>query len=157
MSSVDLRIRVEFDSTAHKIFANATFVIFTDGIQFSRLLVAQDRQEIWLVFAEYSAEYASYLHNPSVYTEGAAFLTMQEVGPFAITRRNDMKKVSEIMLAFFESLNSPKSQGFSILPERGEPSGVGRFQLSKLPSSMESGSEAKESEEDISPTIRVSR
>ncbi|GFF40016.1 hypothetical protein IFM46972_06079 [Aspergillus udagawae] len=57
-----------------------------------RLLVSQDRHEIYLTWASYNASYVDYLEDkePTANT----FLVMQEIGPFDIREHKHMRKLA---------------------------------------------------------------
>ncbi|KAK2811373.1 hypothetical protein FQN50_002251 [Emmonsiellopsis sp. PD_5] len=65
-----------------------------------RILISQDRHEIYLTFAEYSADYVKYLNGTLGPNESPGFLMMYEFGPWDNTERvKDMKHLSSILLA----------------------------------------------------------
>ncbi|GIJ82211.1 hypothetical protein Asppvi_000717 [Aspergillus pseudoviridinutans] len=57
-----------------------------------RLLVSQDRHEIYLTWASYDASYVDYLEDKE--TTDDPFLVMQEIGPFDIREHNHMRKLA---------------------------------------------------------------
>lgn len=62
-----------------------------------RILISQDRDEIFVTIASYSAEYVQFLRGT-----GAAhqdFLTLQEYGPWLIYSRKDMRQFGHIIVA----------------------------------------------------------
>ncbi|KAI0435027.1 hypothetical protein F5Y09DRAFT_158661 [Xylaria sp. FL1042] len=67
-----------------------------------RLLISQDRDEIYLTFAEFDADYVDYVcHKPIDPHEPRrprSFLTMTEYGPFDVGNRKAMKKLGELVL-----------------------------------------------------------
>lgn len=77
----------------------------------SRLLVSQDRENIYLTFAEFNSSYVHYIREttpgPNVSTPrgkkpstGSNFLKMNEYGPFNIGKDNHMDSLGHILLAF---------------------------------------------------------
>jgi hypothetical protein len=69
-----------------------------------RLLVSQDRHEIYLTFARFSSGYVKYLKEGI--KEGEPFLLMHEFGPFDIKHMRHMKKLGETILAFTLQMSS---------------------------------------------------
>ncbi|KAI9925212.1 hypothetical protein MW887_006132 [Aspergillus wentii] len=79
----------------------------------SRLLVSQNRNEIFLTFASYSPEYVKYLmmkdhsKGPGLLkyfkqnrSKDPGFLTMQEYGPWDIYNHVHMRHLSKVLMAF---------------------------------------------------------
>ncbi|PWY86572.1 hypothetical protein BO94DRAFT_624752 [Aspergillus sclerotioniger CBS 115572] len=64
-----------------------------------RVLVSQDRHEIFLTFADYGFDYVKYLNNTLGPDEKPGFLTMHQFGPWDTTRGGDMKQLGSILLA----------------------------------------------------------
>ncbi|KAB8200084.1 hypothetical protein BDV34DRAFT_230615 [Aspergillus parasiticus] len=64
-----------------------------------RVLVSQDRHEIYLTFAEYSEDYVKYLNNTLGKDESPGFLTLHGFGPWDTDRVGDMKDLGRILLA----------------------------------------------------------
>ncbi|OGM39915.1 hypothetical protein ABOM_011311 [Aspergillus bombycis] len=65
----------------------------------SRILVSQDRHEIYLTFAEYGENYVRYLNNTQGNDEAPGFLTMHGFGPWDTGRVGDMEDLGRILLA----------------------------------------------------------
>jgi hypothetical protein len=65
--------------------------------QLRRLLVSQDRHEIFITFATFDAKYVDYIRHRGA---GESFLEMQTYGPFDIGDKGPMRLLGEIMLAF---------------------------------------------------------
>lgn len=64
-----------------------------------RLLISQDRHEIYLTFAEFDATYVDYISHRKTKTR-EAFLEMRPYGPFSIGDKTRMKVLGELVLAF---------------------------------------------------------
>ncbi|PIG80682.1 hypothetical protein AARAC_007784 [Aspergillus arachidicola] len=64
-----------------------------------RVLVSQDRHEVYLTFAEYSENYVKYLNNTLGKDESPGFLTLHGFGPWDTDRAGDMKDLGWILLA----------------------------------------------------------
>jgi hypothetical protein len=64
-----------------------------------RVLISQDRHEIYLTFAEYDSNYVKYLCKTLRKNENPGFLTLHTFGPWETTRVSDMKKLGSILLA----------------------------------------------------------
>ncbi|KAJ5579541.1 uncharacterized protein N7459_005526 [Penicillium hispanicum] len=62
-------------------------------------LVSQDREEIYITFAEYSKEYVHFLNKKSPPGTEPPFLTMRSYGPWVTSTMRDMEKVGSILLA----------------------------------------------------------
>ncbi|PWY87803.1 hypothetical protein BO94DRAFT_574909 [Aspergillus sclerotioniger CBS 115572] len=71
---------------------------FTSGCGL-RILISQDRHEIYLTFAEYDANYIRYLNNTLGKDEKPGFLTLHVFGPWDTTRAGDVKQLGSILLA----------------------------------------------------------
>lgn len=65
----------------------------------SRLLISQDRHEIYLSFAEYQEEYVKYLTNTQRRKATPAFLTMHQYGPWDTQNAFHMRDIGKILLA----------------------------------------------------------
>ncbi|KAI1170048.1 hypothetical protein F4777DRAFT_570640 [Nemania sp. FL0916] len=63
-----------------------------------RLLVSQDRHEIYVIIAEFDADYVDYIcgHDPA----NLSFLEMQDYGPFETTNSDHMAAFGYLILAF---------------------------------------------------------
>lgn len=80
------------------------------GFVYSRLLVSQDRESIYVTFAEFNSSYVRYIReSPPVpnlsnpldnKSTGTSFLKMNEYGPFDIGTDNHMSSLGLILLAF---------------------------------------------------------
>ncbi|PWY81524.1 hypothetical protein BO94DRAFT_144889 [Aspergillus sclerotioniger CBS 115572] len=66
---------------------------------FRRLLFSENRHEIYLIIAEYSANYVDQLTNPNHASKSKSFLTMNEYGPWDIGVRDDVEDIASVMLA----------------------------------------------------------
>ncbi|CAG7950355.1 unnamed protein product [Penicillium salamii] len=64
-----------------------------------RLHVSQDRNEIYIIFAEYDETYVKYLDDKLDRSKDPGFLTMHQFGPWDIENRSDMADVGRILLA----------------------------------------------------------
>lgn len=60
--------------------------------------VSQDRNEIWLIFAEYGGDYVRYLNNALGPNEKPGFLVMHQFGPWDTQRLSDMAHLGKILL-----------------------------------------------------------
>lgn len=61
--------------------------------------MSQDRNEIYIIFAEYDETYVKYLDDKLDRSEGPGSLTMHQFGPWDIEKRSDMADVGRILLA----------------------------------------------------------
>ncbi|RHZ43666.1 hypothetical protein CDV55_100036 [Aspergillus turcosus] len=68
-----------------------------------RLLVSQDRHEIWLTSAIYHNSYVEYLRNPNF--GGRPFLEMEEVGPFNTLDSENMRLLAQFIGFFCSEVN----------------------------------------------------
>ncbi|KAI1270804.1 hypothetical protein F5Y07DRAFT_405100 [Xylaria sp. FL0933] len=62
-----------------------------------RLIISQDRHEIFLTFAEFDEPYVNYIRHRA---EGTSYLTMNEYGPFDIGNSEAVEYLGELILAF---------------------------------------------------------
>ncbi|KAI1130603.1 hypothetical protein F5Y10DRAFT_235195 [Nemania abortiva] len=62
-----------------------------------RLLISQDRHEIYLTFGQFDAAYLDYIRHRA---PGSSFLVMNEYGPFDIGQEKHMEYLGEIVLGF---------------------------------------------------------
>ncbi|KAK2807043.1 hypothetical protein FQN50_005617 [Emmonsiellopsis sp. PD_5] len=67
--------------------------------KYRRMLLAQDRDEIYLVMAEYNANYIEYLTDPESTSNCNPFLTMNEFGPWDISSAKNVAQIAVIILA----------------------------------------------------------
>lgn len=67
----------------------------------SRFLVSQDRDEIYLNFAQYGEKYLAYLRGEQKFDENdpESFMTIVEAGPSQTHNLNNMEKLAPILLA----------------------------------------------------------
>ncbi|CAG7965210.1 unnamed protein product [Penicillium nalgiovense] len=83
----------------------------TPGRTFTRLLVSQDRENIYLTFAKFNSSYVHYICDDILSPKLSAplgkqpsteskFLTMYEYGPFDTGKDNHMDSLGQILLAF---------------------------------------------------------
>lgn len=63
-----------------------------------RLLVSQDRHEIYVTIAEFDADYINYICGRE--SINRSFLNMQDYGPFRTDKRNHMSAFGHLILAF---------------------------------------------------------
>ncbi|KAL2871167.1 uncharacterized protein BJX67DRAFT_377770 [Aspergillus lucknowensis] len=68
-------------------------------LRFRRLLISQNRHEIYLVIAEYDAEYIDYVTNPNRDQKCESFIQMNEFGPWDISNAKDVEDIASIILA----------------------------------------------------------
>lgn len=64
----------------------------------SRLLIAQDRQEIFVIIARSDNNYEQYLRGE--YIPSSSFMTMQEYGPFRVQSAKNMHHLAEFVIGF---------------------------------------------------------
>lgn len=64
-----------------------------------RLLVSQDRHEIYLTVASYDQAYIDYVTGKDK-TPGKSILHMLQVGPYTLNHAGQMQRLSRILLAF---------------------------------------------------------
>ncbi|PYI32579.1 hypothetical protein BP00DRAFT_424761 [Aspergillus indologenus CBS 114.80] len=67
--------------------------------RFRRLLISQNRLQIFLIVAEYDAEYVDYVTNPKRKEECKSFLRMHEFGPWDIVNSKEVGDIAAIILA----------------------------------------------------------
>ncbi|OJD10982.1 hypothetical protein ACJ73_09640 [Blastomyces percursus] len=67
--------------------------------RFRRLLLSQDRHEIYIILADYDADYVDYLTNPNRDSACQSFLTMNEFGPWDISDAGAVEEIASIILA----------------------------------------------------------
>ncbi len=66
----------------------------------SRVLIAQDRHEVYVICATYDADYVRYVKNRRARRGGAdTFLVMHEFGPYRINRHTHARQLCIILLA----------------------------------------------------------
>lgn len=80
----------------------------------SRLLIAQDREEVYLIVSSFNADYVKYVHGKAPGSESV--LTMREYGPFNITEQGEVKFLGEIVLAYALQGLSGKTHGIISVP-----------------------------------------
>ncbi|KAI0098803.1 hypothetical protein GGR51DRAFT_537491 [Nemania sp. FL0031] len=65
-----------------------------------RLIISQDRHEIFLTFAEFDAAYCDYIRHKNQTVDVESYLVMNEYGPFNTGSRTEIKYLGELVLAF---------------------------------------------------------
>jgi hypothetical protein len=65
-----------------------------------RLLIAQDRYEIYVVISTFSDVYVDYVCGRSRSGNVNSFLRMRDFGPFSVNVREDMAILGKVLLAF---------------------------------------------------------
>ncbi|KAG2026971.1 hypothetical protein GB937_000707 [Aspergillus fischeri] len=76
-----------------------------------RLLVAEDRDEIYLVWAPYDASYVDYLEGKP--TSGNVFIAMNEIGPFKTQHGAHMRQAAEYMGSNYVTSLENSTQGIA--------------------------------------------
>ncbi|KEZ46422.1 hypothetical protein SAPIO_CDS0745 [Scedosporium apiospermum] len=66
----------------------------------TRLLISQDRHEIYVNFATFGAAYVDYIRGSPSFDETEAFLTIQETGPYNVDNHKHMRNLATLMYAF---------------------------------------------------------
>lgn len=64
-----------------------------------RLLISQDRHEVYLTVDEYNAEYIDYITRKEAEL-GKTFLYMTEYGPYNIGDSSEIYRLGRVILAF---------------------------------------------------------
>jgi len=59
--------------------------------------VSQTYTEVWLTFASFDQNYVKYLRNQKA---KQSFLRMQRYGPYQVANAGDMKRLSQVIVAF---------------------------------------------------------
>ncbi|KAI9696168.1 MAG: hypothetical protein M1820_008236 [Bogoriella megaspora] len=72
--------------------------IMTPTNEHMRLLISQDRHEVYLSFAEFDSDYIDYILGQN--TEKLSFLRIREFGPFEVQTAEHMEKLSRLVLAY---------------------------------------------------------
>ncbi|KAE8148500.1 hypothetical protein BDV25DRAFT_168393 [Aspergillus avenaceus] len=67
--------------------------------RFRRFLLCQNRHEIYLVVADYDADYVDYVTNPGRDSECQSFLKMNQLGPWSIADPADIMTIATVILA----------------------------------------------------------
>lgn len=78
-------------------------------ISYSRILISQDHNEIYVTIAEYERAYLKYLCN-KVPFEQAGYLTMHRFGPFMTQVKSNMEKLGgflKVLLPYAEAFKAP--------------------------------------------------
>ena len=65
-----------------------------------RMLISQDKDEVWITLAEFDASYVEYICNGTIPKGDKGFLEMQELGPFPTENRKYMDYLAKYILAF---------------------------------------------------------
>lgn len=65
----------------------------------SRLIVSQDRHQIFVTFASCPQAYFSYIDRENREATNDAFLTMQRFGPWRIDNHQDMRHFAQLIVA----------------------------------------------------------
>ncbi|RJE21389.1 hypothetical protein PHISCL_06259 [Aspergillus sclerotialis] len=67
--------------------------------RFRRLMLSQDRHEIYIIIGDYDLDYMDYLTNLDHNTTCQSFLTMNEFGPWGISDAGQVEEIASIILA----------------------------------------------------------
>ncbi|KAF9890255.1 hypothetical protein FE257_006168 [Aspergillus nanangensis] len=70
-----------------------------NGAEKMRIIVSQDRHEVFLTVAKYNDDYIQYLKCPENLSQPLSFMTMREFGPWAISNDKAMKNLGSTLLA----------------------------------------------------------
>ncbi len=69
-------------------------------LKIRRVLVSQDRHEVYVTCATYTSDYVRYLRNQLSRPPNAnLFMTMNEFGPFVIRRPSNLRDLGAVLLA----------------------------------------------------------
>ncbi|KAL4931267.1 uncharacterized protein BDV17DRAFT_288815 [Aspergillus undulatus] len=66
---------------------------------FRRLMISQSWDAIYLIFAEYDADYVDYMTNAKRTVPCESFLTMNEYGPWSLSVPKDIETIMSIIIA----------------------------------------------------------
>lgn len=83
---------------------------------YSRMLISQDRHEIFITIASYSVAYTQYLRG----TRGQhpAYLTLYEYGPWQIKSRSHMAHFGRLIVEFCMAISDDERKNLDIpMPE----------------------------------------
>ncbi|EJT71723.1 hypothetical protein GGTG_10977 [Gaeumannomyces tritici R3-111a-1] len=81
---------------------------YQKGGKARRLLIAQDRHEVFLTIATFDKAYVEYIRNePNRNRSARTFLCLKQCGPFTITKCQDMKVLSYLVLGFCRAVCAP--------------------------------------------------
>lgn len=72
---------------------------YTNYARCSRLLLGQNRHEIYLMFAKPDEKYQAYLNSSENVKRDQGFLSIQACGPWWLTEKEDLDELCEILLA----------------------------------------------------------
>lgn len=98
-------------STSRCVLPSSIRIIYVPKLTTSRhLLISQDREEIYLTFAEYDDAYVDYIKQRSNPSEKLSLMSMREFGPWKIESREDMEHLSRFLLAFTLRANDDAAQ-----------------------------------------------
>ena len=70
-----------------------------DGAQ-KRMLISQDKSEVWLTLAEFDESYVEYIRRGTIPHGDKGFLRMQEFGPLEVNNQKHMRRLGHYILAF---------------------------------------------------------
>ncbi|KAI3340079.1 hypothetical protein F4824DRAFT_454009 [Ustulina deusta] len=65
-----------------------------------RLLISQDRHEIFLTFAVFNTDYVDYIRHKTNDVHAVSFLEMNEYGPYDVGAKEDMRRLGELVLGY---------------------------------------------------------
>ena len=80
----------------------------------SRLLIAQDRDEVYLIVGSFDSAYVKYVHGKAPGSDSV--LTMREYGPFHIKDQGEVEFLGEIVLAYALQGSSGETHGIKSVP-----------------------------------------
>ena len=76
------------------------FHILSDADTCRRLIISQDRHEIYLTYATYDAAYVDYVTGRVKDPSADTLMVMNEFGPFVISKEKHMTSLAKYVLAF---------------------------------------------------------
>ncbi|KAI9373421.1 hypothetical protein BJX61DRAFT_541775 [Aspergillus egyptiacus] len=84
------------------------------GQVYRRLLISQNRHEIYLIVAEYDGEYYDYITNSKREEPCTSFIWMREFGPWNINNPDDVQNIASIILAVTLQFSKDEDQGLGL-------------------------------------------
>ncbi|KAI1938269.1 hypothetical protein LOZ57_006438 [Ophidiomyces ophidiicola] len=79
---------------------------------YRRLMISQDRHEIYVIVATYSQKYVDYITQVTTATDDYSFMTMTEYGPFVPDKKGHMQRLGSVLLALTQRLEERALAGF---------------------------------------------
>ncbi|KKZ63207.1 hypothetical protein EMCG_02412 [[Emmonsia] crescens] len=78
---------------------------------YRRVMICQDHDEIYIIFATYGWKYVEYIRDEIDPDDGRSFLTMHEFGPFHPSYKGNIERLGSVIVALTQQLEKLAKEG----------------------------------------------